>query len=219
MIPAIAPLTTSHSRQSSAFVPTMMSTCAPARPRSVRSGAPGTMSPSIDGLPRHHAGHHRLAPALRVRVGDQLGLQLGLRRQQPLDSSARNRLTRRGHAEFIGQVSGDAQRVRGRRDLVRRAALQDRPPEESLGARHREQHADAHCAGGFPEDRDVAGVPAEGVDVLPHPLQRRDLVKQSEVGDPVVEIEESLGAGPPVDDDADDAVPGEVARRRRPPSS
>ena len=99
-----------------------------------------------------------------------------------------------------------------------RAALHDGPPEQSFGARHREQGADAHRAGGLAEDGDVAGVAAERGDVLLHPLERGDLVEQAEVGDAVREVEEPLGAGAPVDDDAYDAIPGEVpavVRRRR----
>ena len=98
------------------------------------------------------------------------------------------------HPQLPGQVSGDAQRVLSRRDLVGCAALQDRPPEQPLGAGHREQHADAHRPCGLAEDRHVARVPAEGSDVLPHPLQRRHLIEQAEVGDAVAEIEEPLRA-------------------------
>ena len=82
--------------------------------------------------------------------------------------------------------------------------------EESFGPGHGEQGADAHGAGGLAEDCDIAGISPEGGDVLVHPLQGGDLVEQPDVGDAVPEVEEALGAGPPIDHDADDAVPSEV---------
>ena len=84
-------------------------------------------------------------------------------------------------------------RVRGRHQVVRCPALQDRAPEQSLGTRHREQHADAHRPGRLPEDRDVARVTAERGDLLPHPLQRGHLVEQADVRDAVVQVQEALG--------------------------
>ena len=117
--------------------------------------------------------------------------------------------TGRCDAELLGQAVADAQCVLGRGHLVGGPALQDRSPEQASGAGHGEQGADAHRSGGLTEDGDVVGVAAEGGDVVPHPLEGGDLVEQTEVRDPVPEVEESLCAGPPVDDDADHAVPGE----------
>ena len=51
------------------------------------------------------------APAVRVRVGEQVRLQLRLRGQQATDPDGGDRLTRGGHAQSLGQVPGDAQRV------------------------------------------------------------------------------------------------------------
>ncbi|MET4133988.1 hypothetical protein [Pseudarthrobacter sp. PvP090] len=49
VMPAIAPLATSHSRQSSVFVPTITSTCPP-DPAAIRSiGTTGRTSPSRTG--------------------------------------------------------------------------------------------------------------------------------------------------------------------------
>jgi hypothetical protein len=59
-------------------------------------------------LPRHGAGHHGLAPTVRVRIGEQLRLQLRLRRQQPLHASGRDGLSRRSHPELRRQVPSDA---------------------------------------------------------------------------------------------------------------
>ena len=69
-------------------------------------------------------------------------------------------------------------------------ALCDRPPEQPVGAGHGEQRADAHRTGRLAEDGDVAGIAAEGRDVVPHPLEGGDLVEQAEVGVSVGEIEE-----------------------------
>ena len=90
--------------------------------------------------------------------------------------------------------------VAGRNHVVRRAALRDRPPEQALGARHGQQRGDAHRAGRLTEDRHVDGTPAEGGDVVPHPLQGRHQVEQAEVGDPVPQVQEAVRPHPPVDD-------------------
>ena len=95
-----------------------------------------------------------------------------------------------------------------------RPALGDGAPEQPLGTRHGKQRADAQRPGRLAEDRDVAGIAAEGGDILPHPRERGDLVEQAEVGapsSPVAEIEESVGADPVIDGHADDAVAGEAA--------
>ena len=63
-----------------------------------------------------------------------------------------------------------------------RPALQDRAAEQALGPRHREQRADAHRTGGLAGDGHRVRVAAERRDVVAHPLERRDLVEQAEVG-------------------------------------
>ena len=88
MIRTIAPLTTSHNRQSSVFVPTMTSTCSPGSGRDPLDRRAGQDLTVDHRLPRHGAGHHGLPPAVRVWVGEQLRLQLRLRRQEPLDTDA-----------------------------------------------------------------------------------------------------------------------------------
>ena len=209
---------TRNSFQSSVLVPTRRSTCAPA-PAAIRSsGGPGTTSPSTTGCHGIMLADHLLAPALRVGMREELCLQLRLRRQQAIDGHRGDRLAGRRHPQLLGQGPADPRRGLGRADLMRRAALRDRAPEQPLGAGHGEQGADAHRAGRLAEDGDVAGVTAEGGDVLPHPLQGRDLVEQADVGDAVAQVEEPVGADPLVDGHADDAVAGEVAavvRRRR----
>jgi hypothetical protein len=50
-------------------------------------------------------------------------------------------------------------------------ALDDGSVEQPLGAWHRQQCGDAHGAGRLPEDGDLAGVPAQGPDVLLHPFE------------------------------------------------
>ena len=45
--------------------------------------------------------------------------------------------------------------------------------EEALRGRHVHQADDLAAAAGLPEDHDVAGIAAEALDVVVHPLQRR----------------------------------------------
>ena len=97
-----------------------------------------------------------------------------------------DRGTVRRHAELLGQVAADPGCGCRRQGVVSGPALGDRALEQTLGARHRKERPDTHCAGRLAEDRDVVFVPTERSDVVPHPLQRRDLVEQTEVGDSVV---------------------------------
>jgi len=98
-------------------------------------------------------------------------------------------------------------------DRVGGRALRDRPCEEPLGSGHREQGRHRVAARRLPEERDAVGVAAEGPDVPPHPLERGDLVAQSQVHlermpRPRVrpEVEPAERAEPVVDPDVDDAV-------------
>src|SRR5580692_9068355 len=70
------------------------------------------------------------------------------------------------------------------------AALRYRLAEEAARSRHREQCSDAHAAGRFTEDGDVAGVAAELSDIIADPFQRRDLIKH-----PLVAARCNLAAG------------------------
>jgi hypothetical protein len=143
-------------------------------------------------------------------MGEQLRLQLRLRREQSLDGERGDRLTGRRDAQLLRQIPSGTPRGPGLAHVMRRPALRDRPPEQPLRAGHGEQGADAHRAGRLTEDGDVGGITAEGGDVLPHPLQGRDLVQQADVRDAVAQSEEPFGPWTPVDDHADDAVPGEM---------
>jgi hypothetical protein len=58
-----------------------------------------------------------------------------------------------------------------------RTALGDGALEQPHGTGDGQQDGDTHRAGGLPEDRDVAGIPAEGGDILPYPLQGGDLIE------------------------------------------
>ena len=218
MICAMSPLSTLNSLQSSVLVPTMRSTCAPA-PAAIRSiGSPGMTSPSTTGC---HS-NVLVTTSSPQRSGSgcarQLGLQLRLRREQSLDGDGGDRLPGRRHTQPLGQVPPDPRRRLGRDHLMGRAALRDRSPEQPLGAGHGEQGADAHRTSRLTEDGDVGGITAEGGDVVPDPLQGRDLVEQAEVGGAVAQIQEPVGPDAPVEDHADDAVAGEataVVRRLR----
>ncbi len=196
---------------SSVFVPTMTSMSAPAPASDAIDRTRGDDVPVDHRLPRQHAGHHLRAPALRVGMRDEIGLQLRLGLKQAIDGDRRDRLSGRLDAKLLGEALADPPRGRGRDHLMRRPALGDRAPEQPLGAGHGQQRADAHRTGRLAEDGDVAGIAAEGGDVLPHPLEGGDLVEQAEVGVSVAEIEEALGADPVIDGHADDAVAGEAA--------
>jgi len=91
-------------------------------------------------------------------------------------------------------------------DAKTSAALGDDTLEKTLGPRHRQERRHAHSARGLAEDGDVSDITTESGDVVPHPLQRGDLVEQAEVGDPVVEEQEAVDAQPVVDADQHDAV-------------
>ena len=103
MIWPMAPLTPSHSLQSSTFVPTSTSTPAADPAAITSSGAPGRTSPSMTGchgmLPRHYL----LAPAGRIRVAEQVRLQLSLRSQQSADPDLRDGFARRLDTEPVHQ--------------------------------------------------------------------------------------------------------------------
>ena len=161
-------------------------------------------------LPRQHAGHDLSAPALRVGMRDELGLQLRLRRRAGDRPGPPRSPLGWLDAQLLGEALADPPRGRGRDHVMRRPALGDGAPEQPLGTGHGEQRADAHRAGRLAEDGDVAGIAAEGGDVVPHPLEGGDLVEQAEVGVSVAEIEEAVGADPVVDGHADDAVAGET---------
>ena len=73
-----------------------------------------------------------------------------------------------------------------------RSTLCDGPAEQTPGSGHREQCGDAHPASRFAKNGDVTRVTAEGSDVILHPRKRSDLVKQTEVGVPVTQVEETI---------------------------
>lgn len=97
------------------------------------------------------------------------------------------------------------------RPSVGRPAFHDRSVEQPLGARHRQQRGDAHGAGRFAEDGHLAGVPAQGPDVLLHPFQRSDLIEETQVSNAIAQVEEALGAHSVIDGHARHAVAGEPA--------
>src|SRR5262245_31664016 len=79
-----------------------------------------------------------------------------------------------------------------------------------LGARHGKKRADAHTSSRLAKDGDVAGIAAEGRDILPHPLEGGDLVEQAEVGISVAEVEETIGANTIIDGHTYYAIAGET---------
>ena len=85
------------------------------------------------------------------------------------------------HAERRGHLDRDAAGLRAgaARDSV--GALHDAALEQAACLRRSEQGEHALAAGGLAEDRHVAGIAAEGGDVVAYPLQRGDLVEQAEI--------------------------------------
>jgi hypothetical protein len=115
---SISPVMTRNSRQSSVLVPTIRSALR-AGASAIRSiGAPGMISPSITRLPRHHTGRHLGAPALRIRMGEEIRFQLPLCGEQPLHEDRGDRLPRRRHTQLLGQILSDPLPVFGRDHMV-----------------------------------------------------------------------------------------------------
>ena len=105
--------------------------------------------------------------------------------------------------------------------------LTDRAMEQTSRQRRRDQAADAHGARRLAEDRHSLRVATERRGVVPHPLERRDLVEQAVVaGRPVLRLggqrlvgQEAERAQPVVDRHQDDALPSKrraVEDERRP---
>src|SRR5690349_18162024 len=94
--------------------------------------------------------------------------------------------------------------------MMSRPALGDGAPEQPLGAGHGKQRANAQSPSRLAKDGDVAGITTKGGDILPYPFEGGDLVEQAEVGDSVLEIEETFGTNAIIDGHADDAVAGET---------
>ena len=64
-------------------------------------------------------------------------------------------------------------------EIQRRAALRDRPMEQSFGQRRDEKREDATSAGGFAEDGHPSRITAKSRDIALHPAERFDLVEQT----------------------------------------
>ena len=122
------------------------------------------------------------------------------------------RLGGRGHAEVGGDLGADPAGVVERADRRAVAALDDRPVEEAPRSGRGHQRRHAHPTRRLTEHRHVVGVATEDGHVVAHPLQRRDLVAQAQVGGGSVEHREPRCAEPVVDAHDHDAV----ARERGP---
>ena len=97
-------------------------------------------------LPRHHAERHFGTPALRVGTRAEIGLQLGLGRQQSIERHGRDRLAASLDPKPLGKPLAELSGV-DRDHVMGRAALGDRAPEQTGRTRHRQQRADAHRPG------------------------------------------------------------------------
>ena len=168
-----------------------------------------------------HTGRRLVRPLVEQGArGDEL---VGRRLEQGVDGVLLLR------AEQPDQLRGPAGRALARVRRGGRRALGDRPVEQAAGGGYRHQRRHRDAARRLAEDRHVAGVAAERGDVVAHPLQRRDLVAEAEVG-----VERPLGRGvagdvgeperaePVVERDVDDVagagerVPGVPRHGRRP---
>lgn len=72
--------------------------------------------------------------------------------------------------------------------------MHDSALEQPLGPGHGEERRDAHCTSRRPEHGDFPGITAEYGYVLLHPLERGDLVEETQVGDAIGKVEEAFGA-------------------------
>jgi hypothetical protein len=142
---------------------------------------------------------------------DEVGLQLGLRREQAVNRGCGDCLPGRFDAELLCKALADALRCLGGDHIMRRPTLCDGATEQPLGTGYGKQHPDADSSGGFAKDGNVVGITAESSDIFLHPLEGGDLIEQTEVGGPVTEIEEAIGSDPVVDGYTDDAIAGKAA--------
>src|SRR5699024_5358788 len=85
-----------------------------------------------------------------------------------------------GDPEYFCVLLGDSTRGPDA-EHVRRDAVRDGSAEKTSRLRGDEQARHRPGPGGFPRDRDVVRVPAEGDDVVTHPAQCRRLVEQTTV--------------------------------------
>jgi hypothetical protein len=79
-------------------------------------------------------------------------------------------------AAIASLVAGTPINSASRRPI--RAAVEGSNVMGSLGAWHRQQRGDAHGAGRFAKDCDLAGISAEGPDILLHPFECGDLISR-----------------------------------------
>ena len=153
------------------------------------------------------------APLDRVGSGLHLDHEVGRGLDERVQLDAGDRLTGRLDPERLGQGAGHGQPDLGGERVRSGAGLRDGPAEQASCRRHRQQRRDAHRPGGLAGDRHPCRVATEGSDVVLHPLQRRDLVLQAEVGGAGLDVglgeQEALGGEPVVDRHAHDAVAGE----------
>ncbi len=131
-----------------------------------------------------------------------------------------------GDAESLEVLGGDRRCEVGGAEPVGGAALGDRLVEQDVRGGHGEQCRHGDAAGGLAEDRDVARVAAEALDVVVDPLQRGDLVQLADVGGRTpgiaavpAEIEVPERSDAVVDRHHDDVTPfGRAGRRRTRPA-
>ena len=128
---------------------------------------------AVDGRPE------AVAEALRAELGD--GGEV--RGHEAVDWQRLQLRDRRLREPELGDEL--ARHARGRvalEKLQRRAAHDDGAMEQSFRGRHREQRRHFLRTAGLADDRDVAGVAAEAVDVVVYPSQRVHEIEHAECG-------------------------------------
>ena len=121
------------------------------------------------------------------------------------------------HAGLLQHGVGEPGREVGRQHASHGAALDDGPVKEAPGLRRGQERVHLAAPAGLAEDRDVPGIAAEVLDVVPHPFERRHDVEQTHVSrgreslaSDGREVEEADGAEAVVEADDDDVVAREV---------
>ena len=122
----------------------------------------------------------RIAVEQRLRRGADRLLR-GFHRRQKLRHRQRLQLAKvvAGEAEHLQHGIGQLGCAVALAQPDRRAALHDGAMEQPARRRHRQQRADLAAAAELAEDRDVARIAAEAVDVVAHPFQCGDHVQRA----------------------------------------
>jgi hypothetical protein len=110
-------------------------------------------------------------------------------------------------AEFLDEFVGAFCRRRGFGEADAGAGLGDGAMEKALGAIGGHERAGFEAAAGFAEDEDLAGIAAEGRDVVAHPFERGDHVEHA--GDAAIRELFAVGGKVEVAEEVEAVVDGD----------